>query len=124
MTPLYHRREVWWVSLGVNVGTEIDGTGQHYDRPVVVIKGFNKQQCFTVALTGKRRTGPYYFPLGIVGGREASAVLSQVRIVDTKRFIKKVGMVEQAIYETLVEKLKDALFSMSSAELKRTTIQK
>src|SRR3989344_7085690 len=107
--PLYHRREVWWVSLGVNIGTEIDGTGKQYDRPVVVIKGFNENQCFTVALTGRYRKDPYHYPVGIVGDREASAVLSQIRIVDTKRFVKKIGMLDEAIYDKLLEHLKETL---------------
>ena len=40
--PFYNEREIWWCSLGVNVGFEQDGTGQKFDRPVLVIKGFNK----------------------------------------------------------------------------------
>lgn len=41
-----HEREIWWCSIGVNVGFEQDGTGQHFDRPVVVIRGFNKNLFF------------------------------------------------------------------------------
>ena len=28
---LYHTRELWWCSLGVNVGSEQDGSGEKYD---------------------------------------------------------------------------------------------
>jgi hypothetical protein len=37
IAPFYHKREIWWCSLGVNVGFEQDGTGTNYDRPVLVI---------------------------------------------------------------------------------------
>ena len=40
--PFCHSREVWRCSLGVNVGDEQDGTGECFDRPVVVIRGFNE----------------------------------------------------------------------------------
>lgn len=30
----YHEREVWWCSLGVNVGYEQDGSDIEYSRPV------------------------------------------------------------------------------------------
>jgi mRNA interferase MazF len=40
--PFYNEREIWWCSIGVNVGFEQDGTGDNFDRPVLVIKGFNK----------------------------------------------------------------------------------
>ncbi len=73
--PFFHEREVWWCSLGINVGSEQDGTGSNYDRPVVVIRGFNKDIFFGVALTGKRKVGKFYFPVGMIEDREASAVL-------------------------------------------------
>ncbi len=37
---LYKERDIWWCSLGVNVGFEQDGTGNSYERPVVVLRGF------------------------------------------------------------------------------------
>lgn len=48
----YHSREIWWCALGVNIGTEQDGTGELFDRPVLVIKDFNQHMFFGVALTG------------------------------------------------------------------------
>ncbi|PJF32835.1 MAG: hypothetical protein CUN57_03820, partial [Phototrophicales bacterium] len=44
--PFCHEREVWWCSLGVNVGFEQDGTGKNYDRPVVILRSFNKNVFF------------------------------------------------------------------------------
>ena len=42
----YHEREIWWCSLGVNIGFEQDGTGKNFDRPIIVIRGFNKNIFF------------------------------------------------------------------------------
>ena len=39
LQPLYHAREIWWASLGVNVGYEQDGTGASYERPVLILRG-------------------------------------------------------------------------------------
>ncbi len=39
---LYHTREVWWCSLGVNVGFEQDGSKDEHRRPVLVLKGLSK----------------------------------------------------------------------------------
>ena len=87
--PFYHKREIWWCSLGVNVGFEQDGTGRNYDRPVVVVKGFNPHVVFGVALTGRKKQARYHVPVGKVEGKEASAILSQVRLIDTKRLVRK-----------------------------------
>ena len=37
----FHEREVWWCSLGMNVGFEQDGKGLQYMRPVLILKGFS-----------------------------------------------------------------------------------
>lgn len=111
--PFYHEREIWWCSLGVNVGFEQDGTGKNYDRPVLVIKGFNPQVFFGVALTGKKRQNKYHLPIGEVEGREASAILSQVRLIDTKRLIRKASTLDEDTFEAVKEALKTTLFGGS-----------
>ena len=35
-------REIWWASLGQNIGVEINGKNDNFERPVVIIKVFNK----------------------------------------------------------------------------------
>lgn len=48
---LYKAHDIWWCSLGVNVGYEQGGTGKSYERPVVVLRGFSKDVCLIVPLT-------------------------------------------------------------------------
>ena len=59
----YQPRDIWWCSMGINIGTESDGKGEGYRRPVIVIKGFNKESFLGVALTSKKRNGNYYLYL-------------------------------------------------------------
>ena len=106
----YHEREIWWCALGTNVGFEQDGTGKNFDRPVVIIKGFSRDVFFGVALTGKKKEGRFYFYLGKVEEEDASAILSQVRLIDTRRLVRKVGMLDEKIFNELKENLKKILF--------------
>lgn len=106
----YHEREVWWCSLGVNVGSEQDGTGKNFDRPVIIIKGFNKEIFLAVALIGKKKQGKYYFYLGKIEGRDASAVLSQIRLVDTRRLVRKSGTLDQKLFLKLKNALRALIF--------------
>lgn len=108
--PFYHPREIWWCAVGVNVGNELDGTGKHYDRPVLIIRPFNAETFFGVALVGHPRTGRYYFPLGKVGDREAVANLSQARLFDTKRLIRKLGTIDERTFRDLSKALALTLF--------------
>ena len=109
VAPFYHEREIWWCSLGVNVGFEQDGTGKQFDRPVVIIRGFNKNTFFGVALTGKKKEGKYYCYLNTVQGRDATAVLSQVRLIDTKRLVRKIKTLDEQLFLELKKRLQNAL---------------
>lgn len=105
----YHEREVWWCSLGVNVGFEQDGTGSESERPVLILKGFSKQVCLVVPLTTSKKKNPYHFSLGKVDGRSAFAIISQIRLIDTKRLINKIGFIEHKIFEKIRKAAKDLL---------------
>lgn len=110
--PFFHEREVWWCALGVNIGFEQDGTGENFDRPVLVVKKFNQESCFAVALTGRKREGKFHQYLGMVGEQEASAVLSQVRLIDAKRFIRKIGTLDEKMSLLLKRRMRKVLFGL------------
>ena len=38
-----HPKEIWWCSLGVNIGAEIDGKNENFERPIIVMKVYNKE---------------------------------------------------------------------------------
>ena len=42
--PTFKEREVWWCSLGANIGTEQNGKGQNFTRPVLVLRKFSTSQ--------------------------------------------------------------------------------
>ena len=106
---LYHAREIWWCALGVNIGFEQDGSGINAQRPVLVLKGFSKQVCLIIPLTTSTKTNPYHFALGKVDGREAFAIMSQIRLIDTKRLINKVGVIDKVLFESIRKTAKDML---------------
>ena len=56
------------------------------------------------------RTGRYYYPLGQVGDREAVANLSQARLFDAKRLIRKMGTLDERTYRELSKALALTLF--------------
>ncbi len=107
----YHEREIWWCALGINIGTEQDGTGKNYDRPILVLKGFNKDSLLGIALTGKEKKGKYYYFLGILEDRPATLVLSQVRLLDSKRLIRKMITLDEHTFNKIKAALVAALFN-------------
>lgn len=109
LNKLYHAREIWWCSLGLNIGFEHDGTGAEYQRPVLILKGLSSQTCLAVPLTSSLNKHKLRIPIGNVEGKEASAILSQMRVIDTKRLINKVGFANIEAFELTRKAAKDML---------------
>ena len=88
--PFFHEGEVWFCSLGENVGFEQDGRGQNYLRPVIIVRKFNKEVCWGVPLTKNKKSGKYYFSFKL-NNEISTAILSQLRLIDSKRLQYKIG---------------------------------
>jgi len=59
--PYFHEREIWFCSLGANIGFEQDGRGEEYLRPAIIIRKFNNEVGWIVPLTKNQKKGKYYF---------------------------------------------------------------
>ena len=46
----FHEREIWWCSLGMNVGVEIDGKNFRFERPVLIVRRFNNHMLWIAPL--------------------------------------------------------------------------
>ena len=106
----FHEREVWFASLGVNVGFEQDGRGDEFLRPIVIIKKFNNEVLWCIPLTKNHKKGRYYFSFLLDDESGIStAILSQVRLIDSKRLQYKIGDISQDGFMEIKEKLKQLL---------------
>ena len=106
---LYHVREVWWCALGVNIGSEQDGTGTEYRRPVIILRGFGPATCLVVPLTTSPQIHKFRIPVGDVEGKSATGLMSQMRTIDTKRLVRKIGYVEKDTFEIIRKAARDML---------------
>lgn len=105
----YHEREIWWCWFGVNIGSEQDGGGSEKQRPVLILKGLSRTTCLVLPLTRSLHRDKHRVPIGIVEGDEATAVLSQVRVVDTKRFLERIGFLDKDTFEQIRKSARDML---------------
>jgi mRNA interferase MazF len=73
--------EVWFCSIGVNVGHELDGKNADFDRPVLVLTKFSADYFFGIPLSTTNTFGSYFYKLS---GR-STLVLIQMKLFDTCR---------------------------------------
>ncbi len=95
-----HEREVWWCALGVNVGVEADGKHDNFERPVLVIRKFNTDAVLVVPLTSRVKKNPYH-ALFRHDGETFSAVVSQIRLVSTKRLLRRLYRMDSSIFDKI-----------------------
>jgi mRNA-degrading endonuclease toxin of MazEF toxin-antitoxin module len=93
----YKKRDVFWCHLGENIGNEEDGKGQDFLRPVVVLKVYNNEFCLVAPLSSKTKKNKYYVNF-VFNNKPQSALISQIKSVDVRRFHYKMGTVSQQDY--------------------------
>lgn len=98
---LFHEREVWWCSIGVNVGSEQDSYSGDFSRPIVIVKKFTDGFFWGVQLTTKSRKGEFRIPIKLNEVANDMLVL-QMRSLDAKRLIKKIGVLSRPEFESIL----------------------
>lgn len=105
----YRIREIWWCSLGVNIGFEQDGTRGEKSRPVLILKGLSRNTCLVVPLTTSNEQHSMRIVLGKVDGKGASVIISQIRVVDTKRLFRKIKKLNKEKFEEIKKAVKNLI---------------
>lgn len=100
---IFKQGEIWWCSLGFNLGEEIFGKGEKYTRPVLVFKKFTGNSFLGLPLTTHGKKGSWYVELG-VGGKTQYVLLNQARILDKKRLTNRFCTLGTTDYERVKRK--------------------
>jgi mRNA interferase MazF len=99
--------EVYLISLGPTVGHEIKKA-----RPCVIISPDEMNKNISTVIIAPMTTQSHFYPTRIplkFIGKEAWIVLDQLRTVDRKRLIRKLGKIEQIIINQLKSIIKEML---------------
>jgi mRNA interferase MazF len=89
-----NEREVYWCALGENVGDEENGKGDMFRRPVLVFKKFNNNIFWGIPMSTKNKESFYYIKVTL-RDIEQSVILSQLRLLGTKRLDTKIGYLSE-----------------------------
>ncbi len=104
----YHEREIWWCSIGINLGHEQDGKNSLSERPVLVVKKFNPQIAWILPLSSKLKIGKYYYTVKSLQG-SFTVILSQLRLISVKRFRRYMKKLSPHQFQIVKSKLIDIL---------------
>ncbi len=93
-TPYVSERQVWWASLGENVGFEINGKSKLFTRPVIIFRKLSSGLYFVIPLTTQPQQGTWYVKFKI-GNVEQFACLHQARSIDYRRLYSNLGWLDE-----------------------------
>lgn len=105
--PYFQEREIWWCSIGRNIGYEVYGKNKEFTRPVLILKKFNAQSFFGLPLTSNYKDIPSHFASDFGSG--GAIILDQGRTLDTKRLMKKMGRISKGQFKDVKKAFGDLI---------------
>ena len=96
----FKERQIWWVGLGQNIGSEQNGKHKNFERPVLVLKKFNAEMFLAVPLSSQVKLGDYKLTFER-DGISFTANLSQIRVLSSKRLLRHVGKMQRPDFESI-----------------------
>ncbi len=103
----FKERDIFFTSLGENIGFEQNGKGRDFMRPVLIVKKFNNEVFFGIPLSKTKRRGKYYFEFDYTSKFKSVALLSQLRLFDAKRLKYKSGTMNLEDFENIKKAIKN-----------------
>lgn len=105
----FHEKEVWWASIGQNIGVESNGKNKDYERPIIILKRFNRKSFIGIVLSSVEKKGKYYIELKDENGISSFANLSQIRLMSSKRLIRNVRKLPKQDFNIIRDLVKQYL---------------
>jgi mRNA interferase MazF len=93
--PFVSEGDIWWASIGQNVGSEVNGKSELYSRPVIILKKLSHNFYLVIPTSTKSKEGTWYISYR---HKEVDnvACLHQIRTIDYRRILGKVGTLDDA----------------------------
>lgn len=99
-------KQIWWCSIGLNIGSEQNGHGDHFERPVIIIRKYTTDTFLCLPFTSKEKLGNYFYK---INDTLSSVILSQARVLDRKRLTRFIGLISHKEFHDLIERYKNLI---------------
>ena len=71
--------EIRWVSIGVNIGSEIDGKGSSFTRPCLILHVIGSSLALVIPFTSQKKANTQFYQHVQLGHFDSYLCLSQMR---------------------------------------------
>lgn len=106
--PYFKEKEIWWCSIGFNIGHEEDGKGLNFRRPVLVLKKFNHFTFWGIPLSSKPKLEGVYQAVSY-DNCKSTALLPQLRLFDSQRLGQRMSILSDYEFYKIKKTVKEIL---------------
>lgn len=100
---IFKQGDIWWCSLGMNIGEEVVGKGDKFTRPVLIFRKFTGNSFLGLPLTKQEKKGTWYVEISI-HKEKRWVMLNQARVLDKKRLTSRIGALDNSDLEKVKKK--------------------
>lgn len=104
----FREREVWWCSIGLNVGFEENGKGELFNRPVLILKKYGSKTFLGIPISSTKKKGSFYYPITLNDNLNV-CLLTHARLLDFRRLTQKITVLSQDQFQDIRKALKDLI---------------
>ena len=93
--PRVKKGDIWWTSIGENIGFEINGKSQLFTRPVIILKKMMYGLYFVIPTTTKIKNRPWLVPFRH-RSLDMVACIHHARPIDYRRLSSCIGEINES----------------------------
>ena len=101
----FKQGEIYFMSVGQNIGYEVYGKKELFLRPVLVYRKLSKQTFIGIPLSSKEKDGTYFFNFRYSDKTISTALLNQIRVFDIRRHAYYDGKINLKDFKQLETKV-------------------
>lgn len=121
--PDFNERDIWWSSIGYNLGEESNGKNNLFERPVLVLRKVSKFTFIGIPFTTSVLTGNYYYPYQYTDESDKEQkvflMLHQTKLVSRKRLLRRIGKMTEFNFEEVKNKYIDLILNDKKLKIER-----
>jgi mRNA interferase MazF len=99
--PFLNEGQIWWCSLGENVGTEVSGKGRKFTRPAIILRKLSRHTYLVIPTSSKINQGSWYVEF-LHKNKKMVACLHQSRVIDYRRVDNRIGDLDKYDFQKVV----------------------
>ena len=101
-------KQIWWASIGQNVGIEQNGKNDNFERPILIFKKFNNEQFWILPISSKVKISKYYYGFKR-RDKDYSISLSQLRVMSRKRLLRYLDDIGEVDFAKIKESVRQII---------------